>query len=61
MPAVLRERSKAGVRAHEQSVLDPCRRADRIVEDRPRRDVEHVGEQRQFLRRRAGQVLGNEP
>jgi hypothetical protein len=57
----LGERPKPGMRADEQPVLDTRWRAHRVVEDRSGRDVERVGEQAERVRRRAREILRDEP
>jgi hypothetical protein len=45
----------------EQPVLASRLRAHGVVEDRPWRDIEHVGQRADRLDRRARQVLWDEP
>ena len=57
----LAEGPTAGVGAYEEPVLDPRRRPDRVVKDRPRLDIERRTERSERFGRRARQILGDEP
>jgi hypothetical protein len=57
----LGEPAEAGVSADQQTVLDSCRRAHRVVEDRPRRDIERRGERHERLGGRGVKLVGDEP
>lgn len=57
----LAERANAGVSSDEQPVLDSCGCADRVLEDRPGRNIQRFAERGERLGRRGREILGDEP